>query len=901
MMNRHRTAQRLPRLVINVFAVFMCLATFVIPTRAEEPVPPVDARSLVSSSLPAWLDTPLAIPFAPIAARSDALPTRLLLVERQVDVASRLDFAHYAYRIETVAGLQQSGQIRVVFAPSYQTLRWHFLRVWRDGKSRDALDPNSIQLLRQEEDADKFLYHGKITALVILHDLRVGDTIEYGYSLTGINPVFGANYSTTFIGASSTAIDKIFYRIRTAPGRPVNIAPFGEFKAEYSMTRQGEVVDHRWKASDIPAISAVGDAPSHIGQFPYIQITEYGSWGEVRRWAQDLFANHLKPTPELDEIVRTVTAGCTTQDQKAGALLRFVQDDIRYLGLHLLEGTHRPAPPIEVLKRRFGDCKDKSLLLVVLLRHIGMQADVALVNSTWCRGLESLQPSPGAFDHAIVRVARVSAGTFSGTGNYQASFSAAPDTLDSFGSALSSTSYLWLDPTLTLQGGRFDQRYLPNYGFALVLAENQETLVRVTSPTLGAGSIAFSENYNVPDYTSPVSLNLTTTYRGASADAYRYYRRTVDSERYTRELTGYLERFFPKVKALDQVEWTDDRDNNILISRVNLELPDFWKIDPDGRIRRIELYPWALSDRLPRPETMERSVPFALPYPIKWTQTSTAVLPKSWGTNHDSKSVHDDSFDFAYYSNISGPRIDISYEWRTSADSVPADHLAEWSRKMAEVRATLGYQIQQNIRLAEAVNKEGIVWPMLLNGMGGLLAGLAIGCVLFRWRPASASLPPPIGSDHLNGIGGWLLLVAIGVVFRPIRLIMDARNTLQLTHDFPAWITLTDKESVSFNPHYAWVAGCSIAMSGLLFGWSLVMIFQFFRRKASFPRSLMAFIVTALVITIASQIAVNVWTPPTPAPDKALLIGTCVGSVIGSALWFAYLHTSMRVKATFRR
>lgn len=277
------------------------------------------------------------------------------------------------------------------------------------------------------------------------------------------------------------------------------------------------------------------------------------------------------------------------------------------------------------------------------------------------------------------------------------------------------------------------------------------------------------------------------------------------------------------------------------------------------------------------------------------------MLPKDWGTHSDSLSVSDPAFSFDYSAQTSGNILNLSYQWRSSADSVPADQLAEWARKMAEVRATFGYQLQQNIRLAEAVKKQGIVWPLTLSGLGGLLAGFVIGCILFRWRPASASLPPPLGSEHLNGIGGWLILVALGVVYRPIALIAEAKESFHLTHDLPSWITLTDAESVGFNSHYAMVACYTTAMSGLLIGWSLVMIFQFFSRKASFPRSLVAFIAIALFSVITSRIAVNVWIPPTPAPNLALIIGTCIGSAIGSTLWIAYLHTSVRVKATFRR
>ena len=66
-------------------------------------------------------------------------------------------------------------------------------------------------------------------------------------------------------------------------------------------------------------------------------------------------------------------------------------------------GGYRPASPDTVLSRRFGDCKDKALLLTTILRELGIEAQPALVNSRRGRVLTSALPTPYMFDHAIVR------------------------------------------------------------------------------------------------------------------------------------------------------------------------------------------------------------------------------------------------------------------------------------------------------------------------------------------------------------------------------------------------------------------------------------------------------------------------------------------------------------------
>jgi len=83
---------------------------------------------------------------------------------------------------------------------------------------------------------------------------------------------------------------------------------------------------------------------------------------------------------------------------------KFVQDDIRYFSVSISENTHRPQQPDVTLERRFGDCKDKALLLATLLRAMGVRANPVLVSDSMGRRILGSLPTPLAFDHAVVQV-----------------------------------------------------------------------------------------------------------------------------------------------------------------------------------------------------------------------------------------------------------------------------------------------------------------------------------------------------------------------------------------------------------------------------------------------------------------------------------------------------------------
>ncbi len=67
--------------------------------------------------------------------------------------------------------------------------------------------------------------------------------------------------------------------------------------------------------------------------------------------------------------------------EQARALYNWVATQIRYVGIYLGDGGIVPNYADDTLRNRYGDCKDKSTLLVALLAAKGIEAESAMVNS----------------------------------------------------------------------------------------------------------------------------------------------------------------------------------------------------------------------------------------------------------------------------------------------------------------------------------------------------------------------------------------------------------------------------------------------------------------------------------------------------------------------------------------
>ena len=131
--------------------------------------------------------------------------------------------------------------------------------------------------------------------------------------------------------------------------------------------------------------------------------TETRTWSDIVRLARAEMDPKAILTPALDaEAHRLVGTGSVWA--RLAPICRFVQKEITYLSITIDSDSmagYRPHPASEVWTNRYGDCKDKAVLLCTMLRALGTEAYVMLVNSGAPRRNVSDWPS-AYFNHAIV-------------------------------------------------------------------------------------------------------------------------------------------------------------------------------------------------------------------------------------------------------------------------------------------------------------------------------------------------------------------------------------------------------------------------------------------------------------------------------------------------------------------
>ncbi len=155
-------------------------------------------------------------------------------------------------------------------------------------------------------------------------------------------------------------------------------------------------------------------APAESEIVPMTVGSTFKTWNDFRSWYEGAVQGFTTPDDEMRRLAQELTRGKASRDDKLRALFDFVADDIRYVNYTSGEGW-LPNRPQQLLARREGDCDDKAILLITLLRAIGIDAQEVMVQ-TRETGQPSLMLAKNAaiplFDHGIAFLPGPGGGTY---------------------------------------------------------------------------------------------------------------------------------------------------------------------------------------------------------------------------------------------------------------------------------------------------------------------------------------------------------------------------------------------------------------------------------------------------------------------------------------------------------
>jgi len=150
--------------------------------------------------------------------------------------------------------------------------------------------------------------------------------------------------------------------------------------------------DHlRWEINDVPALDLENlhatppwEALAARMTVTWGDLAVKGAddqWRAIGLWTDQLEAHRPDPTPEITAEAQQLVAAAPDLYTRLSRITSYVQKNIRYFVVEKGIGGMQAHYAGEIYRNRYGDCKDKTTLLISMLQAVGIRAYYLHVNS----------------------------------------------------------------------------------------------------------------------------------------------------------------------------------------------------------------------------------------------------------------------------------------------------------------------------------------------------------------------------------------------------------------------------------------------------------------------------------------------------------------------------------------
>ncbi|WP_157794012.1 DUF2569 domain-containing protein [Paenibacillus donghaensis] len=151
-----------------------------------------------------------------------------------------------------------------------------------------------------------------------------------------------------------------------------------------------------------------------------------------------------------------------------------------------------------------------------------------------------------------------------------------------------------------------------------------------------------------------------------------------------------------------------------------------------------------------------------------------------------------------------------------------------------------------------------------------------------------------------SGLGGWLVLVQIGLIITLFRVTLQLLNYNLPSFNAEYWDVLTSKQGELYHPLWGPMIVFETASNLLLLLFSVFSLVLFYRKKATLPRMIILLFCGNLLIGIIDYIfLLNI--PLLRETGQGSSIRDLVRAALICATWVTYFRKSERVENTFVR
>ncbi|WP_088501970.1 DUF3857 domain-containing transglutaminase family protein [Burkholderia ubonensis] len=268
----------------------------------------------------------------------------------------------------------------------------------RDGVAH-PVGPEAIRDVQEPRSAGAPTFQDGVLRTVVFPGVEAGSRTRVAFRKVRTRPL-NPGYFGYFVEPSRDPVDyqRLVFDVPAAMPLYADARGYVALPPVTANGRTRYVFEYRHGPYDRIELGAVG-YPTDGDRLMVSTLPDYAAFAaRYRNAAVDPGADD----PAVAQLARALTANAPDPHDKARILYDWVRANVRYVALFLGETAAAPHRVTDILRNRYGDCKDHVALFGALLAAVGIRSEPVLLNLGSVYTLPSVPGyGGGAVNHAI--------------------------------------------------------------------------------------------------------------------------------------------------------------------------------------------------------------------------------------------------------------------------------------------------------------------------------------------------------------------------------------------------------------------------------------------------------------------------------------------------------------------
>ena len=213
--------------------------------------------------------------------------------------------------------------------------------------------------------------------VVVFPNVAAGDTVVYTARWRTRQPTIPGHFIHTELFPRSVTYNEVRGTITAPNSLPLN---FENHDVDLRKEEAANTTAYHWRYSATGSQTVKLPAISPLDAMPRLYFSSLKGQEDLGRVYSSLVSPAEEVTPSIQALANQLTAGLRDRRQQAQTIYEWVSKNIRYVAVDIGNGGIVPHDADTTLTNRYGDCKDQAVLFAALLKAVGIESDIVLIN-----------------------------------------------------------------------------------------------------------------------------------------------------------------------------------------------------------------------------------------------------------------------------------------------------------------------------------------------------------------------------------------------------------------------------------------------------------------------------------------------------------------------------------------